>query len=90
MIAPSLEEAALAQLDALVVTFGPQLVGAALSAATGGVSELAVDAISFAGSVLHLVMAHVDADRVRALLEAQYAAADAAVDALEDAKFGKK
>lgn len=81
------EELALETLRWLISTQGAAMVGATLAALTGGPGMLIEDVSIFVGEVLTAIIAQTSAERVKAEVDAMFAAADAIVDAAEDAKF---
>jgi len=88
MTTASVEAQALALLSWLIQNFGANLVMSIFGVMTGTAEGMLIEDVSiFVSSVLSAIRSQVDDDRLRALLEAEYVAADAAVDAVEAKKF---
>ena len=84
-----LENTALALLGWLVSNFGVQLVMSVFGILSGTTEGMIIEDVSaFVADILGAIRDHVTDDKIRALLDAEYNAADATVDIAEKAKFG--
>lgn len=84
-----LESKALETLRFLVSTFGLQLVQGTLHTLLGETGdEILHEATQFVAAVLRAVTSVVEAEKIKAILDAEYVAADAVASAAEKAKFG--
>jgi hypothetical protein len=83
------EQFALDLLRWLISKQGAEMVGAALTALTGGSGMLIEDLSVAVGAVLRVILETLPAERVKAEIDGLWAAADADIAAAEDAKFGK-
>ena len=80
---------AMSLLSWLVQNFGAELVMATFNVMTGSTSAMIIeDTANFVASILTAIRSQVDDETLRAELDAQYNAADAAADLAEKAKFG--
>lgn len=84
-----LESQAMSLLAWLISTFGARFVMSTFHILDGS-SEGAIvkDVSAFVASILTVIRTQVHDEKIRAMLDAEYQAADAVVDAAEKAKFG--
>ncbi len=86
------EALAEAMLRWLISQQGAAEIGAVLAVVTGvpGAGALISDAAVMLGQVISALIAQVPAAKMQAIIDAEFAAADAVADAAELAKFGAK